>query len=139
MGVPDEVMSKASFALSGSEDSISMIFRYKGGEMATLYSSFRTNAGIGSDIYCEKGNLSFSRGRDMSQRIIVSPHGKESKEYSLIPEGMGYHFEALEVMKCLEEGKTQSDVVPHSFSLDLIRTLDRIRESAGIIFQGRDV
>jgi len=138
MGVPDEVISRATFAPSGSEDSITVIFGYKGGQMANLYSSFRTTAGIGSDIYCEKGNLSFSRGRDMSQRLIISLHGRESEEISLIPEGMGYHFEAIEAMNCLEDGRIQSDIVPHSFSLDLIRTLDRIRESAGIIFQGRD-
>lgn len=138
MGVPDEILSRASFAASGCEDSITVIFGYKGGQMADFYSSFRTNAGIGSDIYCEKGNLSFSRGRDMSQKLIVSPHGGESEEFSLIPEGMGYHFEAMEVMNCLDEGRIQSNIVPHSFSLDLIRTLDRIRESAGIVFPGRD-
>ena len=26
-------------------------------------------------------------------------------EYSFLPDGMGYHFEAIEVMKCLDEGK----------------------------------
>ena len=51
---------------------------------------------------------------------------------------MGYHWEAEEVMKCLDAGKTESDVVPHDFSLKLIRTMDRIREDAGIVFPGRD-
>ena len=47
---------------------------------------------------------------------------------------MGYQFEATEVMNCLDEGKIESDVVPHQFSMDLINTLDRIMESAGIVF-----
>lgn len=138
MGVPDEVIAKASFAASGSEESVSIIFGYKDGRMATLYSSFRTDSGIGCDLLCENGNLSFSRGRDMSQRLNVALNGKENVEYSLLPEGMGYQFEAIEVMKCLEEGKLESDIVPHSFSHDLMKTLDRIREAAGIIFPGRD-
>jgi hypothetical protein len=74
----------------------------------------------------------------MSQRLNVDLNGKENTEYSLLPDGMGYQFEAMEVMKCLDEGKLQSDVVPHSFSLNLITTLDRIRQSAGIVFPGRD-
>jgi hypothetical protein len=37
-------------------------------------------------------------------------------------------------MRCLDEGRKESPVVPLSFSLDLIKTLDRIRESAGIVF-----
>lgn len=134
MGVPDEVIAKASFTETGSEHSISIIFGYDGGRMATLYSSFRTAAGIGCDLLCENGNLSFSRQRDMSQRLIVSINGKENKEYSLLPEGMGYQFEAQEVMNCIDKGKTQSDTVPHSFSLDLMKTLDRIRKAAGIDF-----
>ena len=138
MGVPDEVIAKASFAASGSEESVSIIFGYNDGRMATLYSSFRTDSGIGCDLLCENGNLFFSRARDMSQRLNVALNGKENLEYSLLPDGMGYQFEAIEVMKCLDEGKLESDVVPHSFSLDLMKTLDRIREAAGIVFPGRD-
>ena len=138
MGVPDEISAKASFADSGSEDSVSVIFRYNDGRMATLYSSFRTSAGIGCDLLCENGNLFFTRELDMSQQLIVELTGKEQEKYSLSPEGMGYYFEAMEVMSCLDEGKLQSNVVPHSFSLHLINTLDRIRREAGIVFPGRD-
>jgi hypothetical protein len=106
--------------------------------MATLFSSFRTAGGIGCDLLCENGNLFFSRARDMSQRLNVAMNGKENIEYSLLPDGMGYQFEAMEVMKCLDEGKLQSDIVPHSFSLNLMNTLDRIRQSAGIVFPERD-
>jgi predicted dehydrogenase len=138
MGVPDEVTAVASFAESGSEDSISIIFKYNEGRMANLYSSFRTAAGIGCDLLCENGNLLFSRARDMSQCLSVVLNGKEREEYSLLPDAMGYQFEAAEVMKCLDNGMLESSVVPLSFSRDLMNTLDRIREAAGIVFPGRD-
>jgi len=138
MGIPSDIVAKASFSETGSEDSISIIFSYDDGRMATLYSSFRTAGGIGCDLLCENGNLFFSRARDMSQQLIVAINGKEVKEYSLLPDGMGYQFEAIDVMKCLDEGKMESSIVPHSFSLDLINVLDRIRKAAGIIFPGRD-
>jgi predicted dehydrogenase len=138
MGVPSEIIAKASFTETGSEDSLSIIFGYEDGRMATVYSSFRTSAGIGCDLLCENGNLFFSRGRDMSQRLNVAINGKENKEYSLLPDGMGYQFEAIEVMKCLDEGKLESNIVPLSFSRDLMKTLDRIRKAAGIVFPGRD-
>lgn len=138
MGVPTEITAKASFTETGSEDSISIIFSYDDGRMATIYSSFRTNGGIGCDLLCEKGNLYFSRARDMSQCLKVSIHGKEEQEYSLLPDGMGYQFEAAEVMKCLEEGRLGSEIVPHHFSINLMNTLDRIRKAAGIVFPGRD-
>jgi hypothetical protein len=41
-------------------------------------------------------------------------------------------------MKCLDEGRTESSIVPLSFSLRLMNTLDRIRDAAGIVYPGRD-
>ena len=138
MGIPSDIVAKASFSETGSEDSISIIFSYSDGRMATLYGSFRTAGGIGCDLLCENGNLFFSRARDMSQQLSVAMNGKKVKEYSLLPDGMGYQYEAVEVMKCLDEGKMESSIVPHSFSIDLINVLDRIRKAVGIVFPGRD-
>jgi predicted dehydrogenase len=136
MGVPEGIKAAAVFGKTGSEESLSVIFTYPDGKMASLYSSFRTSIGIGCEIYCEKGNLTISRGRDMNQRLILSLHGKEKEEFVFSPPAMGYHWEAEEVMKCLDEGRTESPVVPLSFSLNLIKTLDRIRKVAGIVFPG---
>ncbi len=134
IGVPDEIKATASFAPTGSEESVSAIFRYNDGRMATIYSSFKTSIGIGCDILCEKGNMTVSRGRDMNQRLILGVHNTGNQEFVFNPPAMGYHWEAEEVMKCLDEGKTESSAVPLSFSLDLIKTLDRIRNAAGIAF-----
>lgn len=138
MGVPSEVSAAASFGETGSEESVCAIFKYDDGRMATIYSSFRTNIGIGCEILCENGNLTLSRGRDMNQRVIVGLHGKEKETFVFSPPALGYHWEAEEVMKCLDKGLTESEVVPLAFSRDLIYTLDRIRRSAGIVFPGKD-
>jgi predicted dehydrogenase len=139
LGVPAEIKAAASFAPSGSEDSFNAIFRYDDGRLASLYSSFRTNNGIGCTLFCENGNLTVSRGRDMNQHVVLELNGQERKEYVFSPDAMGYHWEAEEVMKCLDEGRTESKVVTLDFSLELIRTMDRIRADAGIKFQGRDL
>jgi predicted dehydrogenase len=132
LGVPDEIKATASFSPTGTEESLCMIFKYNDGRMADLYSSFRTSRGIGCEILCEKGNMTVSRGRDMNQRVIVSLHGGDPKEFVFSPPAMGYHWEAEEVMRCLDSGLKESPSVPLSFSMDLIRTLDRIRKAAGI-------
>jgi len=136
IGVPSEIIASAVFAPTGSEESLSAIFKYSDGRMASIYSSFKTNSGIGCELFCEKGNLVVSRGRDMNQRTILKMHGEDPAETVFSPPAMGYHFEAEEVMRCLNNGLTESPVVPHSFSINLIETLDRIRHSAGIVFPG---
>jgi len=136
IGVPDEIKAFALFSPTGSEESISVLFRYGNGKMADLHSSFRTNEGIGCKFLCEKGNIIVSRGRDMNQRVILELHGKNPEEFVFRPEAMGYHWEAEEVMRCLDRGLKESPVVPLSFSMQLIKTLDRIRKEAGIKFPG---
>ena len=44
----------------------------------------------------------------------------------------GYHYEALEVMKCLQEERLESGMMPLGFSLELSELLDDIRAEAGI-------
>lgn len=138
LGVPDEIRAFALFGDTGSEESLNAMFRYNSGAMASIYSSFSTNIGIGCQLICERGNLTLSRGRDMNQRLILELHGNESETLVFSPPALGYHWEAEEVMRCLDEGLTESPVVPLSFSLDLIKTLDRIRHEAGIVFPGID-
>lgn len=138
LGIPDEVKAYAAFGQTGSEESINAILRYPSGKLASVYSSFRTNNGIGCDLFCEKGNLTVSRGRDMNQRLILELHGKEKETFVFTPPALGYHWEAEEVMNCLDKQLKESPAVPLSFSAGLIKTLDRIRASAGIVFPGRD-
>lgn len=137
-GVPDTIKATASFGKTGAEESISVIFGYNDGRLATIYSSFKTDIGIGCEILCEKGNITVSRGRDMNQKVILCLHRGETREFVFSPDAMGYYLEAKEVMKCLDEDRIESNVVPQSFSMNLISTLDRIREAAGITFPGRE-
>jgi len=51
-------------------------------------------------------------------------------------EGNGYNYEAAEVMNCLREGKTESDGMPLDETLDIMRTLDRIRAQWGLKYPG---
>lgn len=136
MGIPETINALASFSPTGSEDSLNAIFRYNDGRLASLYSSFKTNTGIGCTLYCEYGNMTVARGRDMNQHVILELNGHDRQEFVFSPEAMGYQQEAEEVMRCLDEGKTESGVVPLTFSKDLMETLDRIRKSAGIKFEG---
>jgi predicted dehydrogenase len=138
LGIPGDIKASAVFGETGSEESISIIFNYSSGKMASLYSSFRTDVGIGCKICCEKGNLSVMRGRDMNQITTLELHGKGKEDFIYTPDAMGYHWEAEEVMNCLDKGLTESTVVPLKFSTDLMKILDRIRKEAGIVYPGRD-
>ncbi|MDT8401264.1 MAG: Gfo/Idh/MocA family oxidoreductase [Bacteroidales bacterium] len=134
LGNPDIIETNIVFAPTGVDESIGILFGYKDGRGASLYSSFTNDGGTGTLIICENANISISRGRDHIQHLKIEYAGGNREAYTYKPADMGFHYEAAEVMRCLDRGLKESPVVPLSFSRDLIRTLDRIRKKAGIIY-----
>lgn len=47
----------------------------------------------------------------------------------------GYEFEILEVNKCLREGKLQSDIIPHSDTLDIMKIMETCLKQAGVKYK----
>ncbi len=137
MGRPESVTAVSQFAPTGADESTAMIFRFNDGRMAEAYCSFTNMAGISTEFNCEGGNLVLSRGRDRHQHLRIEYLG-DTDDRIFTPPAQGYQYEAAEVMSCIENGETESKVVPWSFSLMLVETLDKVRGVAGISYPGRD-
>ncbi len=140
LGKPERIKALADFAPSGAEESICMAFKYNSGQMATLASSYASNSSIQTEFWCEKGYVRLNRRWFTPTTLSVWKDTSEKEEvleynYKI---GNGYQHEAAHVMECLDKGMIESDRLPLSFSLDLMETLDRVRQEAGIIFPGHD-
>ena len=137
MGEPASISAASVLSPTGADESTSAIFRFADGRLAEAYCSFGNMGGISTEFNCEKGNLILTRGRDRSQHLIIEfPEDTDDRIFT--PPAMGYQYEAMEVMSCLDGGLTESSVVPLSFTLTLARTLDAIRGMTGIVYPGRD-
>ena len=139
LGEPDQIIAKADFAETGVDESISIRFDYPEGKSASIFASFVAASGVGTDILCEYGTLRLRRLNAINQTLEVEKQGSEMKRLVWEdPSLAGLKLEASEAMKCLDENKLESDIMPHSLSLSLIKTLDKIRRKAVIIYPGRD-
>jgi predicted dehydrogenase len=138
MGKPDSIEARSDIAPTGADTTTSMMFIYNDGRMAEAFCSFASPAGISTEINLEKGNIVLSRGRAHGQRLVIETPDNECKEMMFNPAAAGFQFEAAEVMSCLDQGLKESQVVPRSFSEDLIELLDTIRKKAGVIYPGHD-
>lgn len=139
LGIPDAIKSFAHFSPTGSEESISMIFKYKGGEMANLTSSFASHSPIQTEYLCEKGYVVLNPRWFTPTDITVWKEGGEVRTIEPTHrDGSGYRYEAQHVMECLDAGLIESPKMSLQMSLDLMGILDRIRIDAGIFFPDRD-
>lgn len=139
LGKPDLVKTLVDFSPTGSEESISMIFKYRNGKMASLTSSFACFSPVQTDFWFEKGYMTLNPEWYTPTTITVQAKGEKTKTFgSGHIEGFGYQYEAAHVMKCLDAGKIESDRMTWKLSLDLMELLDRIRIDAGVFYPEHD-
>lgn len=136
LGRPDDISTKVKFSPTGSEESISMVFSYKNGAMAQLFSSFAIDRKNDCELCFENGVIRYDR---FALEPIEFQYGGENQKIAF-DHGteLGYEYEARHVMECLDKGFIESPVMSFKRSLELMETLDRIRENAGIIFPNHD-
>ncbi len=71
--------------------------------------------------------------------ISIHQKGRKPRRIKFRVPGNGYQYEAAEVMQCLDRGLTESPSLPLDFSLNLMGTLDAVRESCGIRYPQDDL
>ncbi|HEY3389549.1 MAG TPA: Gfo/Idh/MocA family oxidoreductase [Prolixibacteraceae bacterium] len=138
LGEPDQIVAKADFAETGVDQNISVRFDYPDGVAMSIFASFVSASGVGTDISCEYGMLRLRRSNAVDQWIEIQTPGSELKKFTWEANACGLKQEAADAMRCLDGNKLESDVMPHSMSQRLIKTLDTIRHKAEIIYPGRD-
>ncbi len=139
LGKPSEIKTMASFAPTGAEETIQMSFRYPGGEMASLVSSFASHAPTQTEFWFENGYIRLNRRFYTPTTLSYWKNWEEEKILTFEKgAGFGYELEAAHVMECLDDGKIESDRMPLSLSVDLMEIMDRVRQDAGIVFPGHD-
>ena len=136
LGIPDQIKTIPHFSPTGSEESISMLFGYKNGATAVLTSSFDSEYKNESELCFEQGIIKYDRFSIDPIQLIKD---KITTEISF-KNGthLGYKFEAMHVMECLDKNLKESPVLPLSLSLKLMNILDTVRKDAGIIFPNHD-
>ena len=137
LGRPDMIEASMEPSPEGVDMQCAMLFKYKNGAMAQLFSSLSTNLALEADISGTRSRIRLtSRFYAPSATIELFPGREGSKQ--LVPfhqeGGSGYQYEARHVGECLRKGLTESPVMSHADSLLLMETLDRIRAAAGIVY-----
>jgi hypothetical protein len=68
----------------------------------------------------------------------ISRPGEEDESVEAPVSGNGFNYEAAEVMRCLEAGKTESDIMPLDETVSVMRTMDTIRAAWGLRYPGEE-
>lgn len=135
-GKPKKILATARFHETGADIQTAAILKYKNG-IANVFCGLASESDTVAKIYGTKGRIYIdSRWHEaQSYRIIDGVGSGKKQEIKVNPtRGKGFTYEIEECMRCLNEGKLESDQWSPKNSLELITIVDEIRAQCGLTY-----
>jgi len=129
---PERIASMADMAETGVDGRAGMILGYRGGKMAILSSAVQTSTPLEAWICGTEGSIHVCSPFWRATRAVLRVGGEEREVFDRPHKENGYECEAIEAMRCLREGRLESEVMPLDESLAIMNTLDRVRAQWGL-------
>ncbi|MDE3001371.1 MAG: Gfo/Idh/MocA family oxidoreductase [Gemmatimonadota bacterium] len=130
---PSQVMSMGHIGELKVDEQAGMMLGYDSGEMAVLFTSIQCGTSHWAHIMGTKGMIRihppYWRGttatlvRDGKETVVERPY-----------DGNGYNCQAEAVGRYLREGKLESDEIPLDETVEIMGTMDTIRDRIGLKF-----
>ena len=132
LGEPQTVEAEVQRAPSGVEDDVSATLRYSKNRRADLTMSFRETGTQITHVEGPSHRLRIHAPWWHPEGITYPrPDGTEATE-SYPYTGHGYHYEIAHVGQCIRSGRSESDQLPLDQSVGVMRTLEALRNAAGL-------
>jgi predicted dehydrogenase len=133
LGAPSSVQAWADLNEEGVDDNTGLLLGYDSGALATLTCGVVGDTPRRAIITGTLGRIEVPRDFYRPARFTLI-RGDLLEEVDMPYEGLGYHFEASEVQRCLREGLLESPLIPHSETLAIMAIMDAVREKVGITY-----
>jgi len=129
---PARITGFADMKRFGVDEQAAMLFNYDDGGLAVLSSGVTIETPYDAWIMGETGQIQIHAPFWSSPRATLRERGKYDVVADLPLVGNGYNYEAEEVMRCMREGKLESELMPLDETLTIMRTMDEIRAQWGL-------
>jgi len=122
-----KITSMAHIGKTGVDEQSAYILGYDKDQMAVLTSTLSVNTENDAIITGTKGSIKIHSPFWIPTKITVTTDAKGQKIFELPITSNGYNYQAEHVNKCLKAVKSQSDVMPLNETLEIMKTMDKIR------------
>ncbi len=130
-GSPDQIHAHAKIE-NDIDETCQMIFTYKDGSTAFLDSSILWETDGRAEFYFEHATIIIPKKWHESNELQIKKNGSELEIKTWKYPSRGFYFEMKEVQECLAVGKTNSDKMTLEFSMEVMKTLDKVRNKIGL-------
>lgn len=134
LGKPDEITANAVIGSTGVDVSTVINLKWQSGALASLNCTILTDTKTVAKIYGDKAYLEIDSRWHESKSMSLNNRMGRIEEFKFEDDYRGYAYEIMEVNKCLTNNKTESELLPLQFSVDLIETLDTVRSHINLAY-----
>ncbi|MGY1732588.1 Gfo/Idh/MocA family protein [Geodermatophilus sp. SYSU D01045] len=132
LGTPDTVTAAGSTYPTGADAEAALLLGWADGRSATLTTSLRYPTPGQARVFGTGGWIDVLPRFHHPATIVLHRTGAEPEEITRPATGVGYSHELAEVTRCLQEGRTESAVVPLADTLAVQEILGRAAEQLGV-------
>jgi predicted dehydrogenase len=136
LGKPESIKAIGKLASTGADENTSAILGFKSGAVASIYSSFVADSVKEAVITGTKGTITIHAAWHKATSFALKKDLADKAELFDFPyESNGLQFQAVEVMRCLREGKLESPKLSVDMSLLMAETADEIMKQIGVSYE----
>lgn len=128
---PLEISTAIVPSITGVDEQSAYIFRYPSGSLAVMNSAVNVETQHNAWIYGSEGYIHMPHFFHATKIHVQRKDGIRDT-INLPFESTGYGYEAIEVMNCINSGKTESSIMPLAESLKIMQLMDSIRDQWGL-------
>lgn len=133
LGKPEGIEATGKLSDKGIDETCSMLFKYPGGQYASLESSIITQTETSAEIAGERGAIKIlAPWAEKPESIELDIYNSRHISYPCKWEGRGFQFEVDEVYRCLSKNRRSSLDFNDRFSLDIAEVMDEVRQQLGV-------
>ncbi|MDQ3604174.1 MAG: Gfo/Idh/MocA family oxidoreductase [Actinomycetota bacterium] len=139
LGRPSGSVGISHLGETGVDEQASIGLEHEGGRLANLSIGIRTTTPQEATIMGTEGYVRIHAPWWRPESMTISRPGEEDETVEVPVTGNGFDYEAAEVMRCLEAGKTESEIMPLDETVSVMKTMDTIRAAWGLKYPGEEV
>jgi len=139
LGRPSGSVGISHLGETGVDEQASIGLEHEGGRLANLSIGIRTTTPQEATIMGTEGYVRIHAPWWRPESMTISRPGEEDETVEVPVTGNGFGYEAAEVMRCLEAGKTESEIMPLDETVSVMKTMDSIRAAWGLKYPGEEV
>jgi predicted dehydrogenase len=139
LGEPSEVLARAVLSDESVDLQTGMLLSWESGALASLHCSLVGGTSTSASVTGSEGRIDIPSGFFHADRFVLHRDGRDPQEFTAsATDGTraSLKHEAIEVMRCLRAGETESPLVPLDGTLAVMRTLDAVRNRVGVTYPG---